>query len=95
MVMRIVVRGETTILGAGEDVAAGECDRDACFLDERMRRMGDTRGRAHLDGGGLFKSLLKDAHQQLTLQHKIFKVVAFRVRDVLREPVRGACIICS
>mmetsp|Transcript_1791 Transcript_1791/g.4137 ORF Transcript_1791/g.4137 Transcript_1791/m.4137 type:complete len:435 (-) Transcript_1791:147-1451(-) len=54
------------VLGAREEVAAGESDRDALLLD----------------GRGLVEAFLVDAHEELPLEVKVFKLAAFRVGDV-------------
>mmetsp|Transcript_2200 Transcript_2200/g.7977 ORF Transcript_2200/g.7977 Transcript_2200/m.7977 type:complete len:876 (+) Transcript_2200:144-2771(+) len=55
-----------SILRAREDVASGERDRDALFLDGRRA----------------LKSLFVDAHEEITFQEVILKLVAFRCGDV-------------
>mmetsp|Transcript_29883 Transcript_29883/g.63645 ORF Transcript_29883/g.63645 Transcript_29883/m.63645 type:complete len:297 (-) Transcript_29883:361-1251(-) len=54
------------VLGAREEVAAGEGDRNALLLD----------------GRGLVEAFLVDAHEELPLEVKVFKLAAFRVGDV-------------
>ena len=44
----------------------------------------NTRDSADLDGRGLLKALLKDAHEQLALEQKVLKVVALGVGHILR-----------
>ena len=55
------------VLRSREDIPAGEGNGDALLLD----------------GAGLFKTFLVDAHQQLPLEQVILKVVALCLCDIL------------
>ena len=55
------------VLRSREDISTGESDWDALFLD----------------GTGLLKALLVDAHQQLPLEQVILKVITLRLCDIL------------
>ncbi|RBQ82883.1 hypothetical protein VDGD_21002 [Verticillium dahliae] len=56
------------VLGAGQDIATGQGDRDGFFLD----------------GRGLLKTGLEDSHQQIPLQLEVLEFQTFRVCDILK-----------
>ncbi len=62
-------RGALTVLGPRKNVSASEGDGDGLLLD----------------GRGLLKALLEDAHEQLALEVVVLKVVTLGVRDVLEQ----------
>jgi hypothetical protein len=55
------------VLRSREDISTGKSNRDALFLN----------------GTGLLKALLVNAHQKLPLEQVILKVITFRLCDIL------------
>lgn len=62
------------VLGPSQDITACQGDGDAFFLN----------------GGGLFKALLVDAHQELPLQEIVLEIVALGGGHVLQKGRRGS-----